>query len=208
MAALRPAGRSSGSKVSPLSPYLQALRQRSGTECAMAMAARAWSARSRLTCPSASTSLRVRLTKRCYCVSPRLSKQQPGTEGPRRTSDQCPVNLSRSFRDWDQGLGFPGRLVQLWLFNSAHPAPAAASPLGKRCVDPKWRALRCSFSRYIVVLTGQARSSDGIVENSECQTRPAGVVTPASHAWVGPNGTQRPSACSFQHGRRGGRRQG
>ena len=81
-----------------------------GSRAAMAMAARAWSAPSRPTCRSASTSLRVRLTKQCYSASPRLSKQQPGIDSRRRTSDRCLMNRSFSPALYATALRLPIRM--------------------------------------------------------------------------------------------------
>ena len=89
---------------------------------------------SKLTCPSALTSSRVRLTKRCYSASPRLSKRQPGIESPRRTSGQCPANRNLSS---GVGLSMP-RLSRhespVWVESgiATYLIPSESRQLGKR----------------------------------------------------------------------------
>ena len=82
----------------------------------------AWSARSKRTCPLASTSSRVRLTKRCYSASPRLSKRQPGIENRRRTSDQCPANRKRAWSETVKKTVFGDKLSTIQKFSAVAPA--------------------------------------------------------------------------------------
>src|SRR5262249_24757612 len=95
MAAHLSVGRSSDSRESRPLLYPRVLRLKSGIASVTSTEVRAWLVPSKRICPWASTSLRVRLTKRCYSVSHRLSRPQRGIENHRLTFDRRAKRVRR-----------------------------------------------------------------------------------------------------------------